>query len=107
MSIKSIYDSILSFSENEEIFETLLKNRNIKIERIISSGQFTEKGVWYDQDINEWILLVQGEAILEFENKETVKMKKGNYYNIPSHLKHRVAYTSKKPKCIWLAVLYK
>ena len=52
MSIKSIYDSILSFSENEEIFETLLKNRNIKIERIISSGQFTEKGVWYDQDIN-------------------------------------------------------
>ena len=90
---------------NDEIFETILENRSIKIERIISSGQISDENFWYDQEESEFILVVQGEAIIEFEDKEVI-LKVGDYLNIPAHTKHRVKYTSKSEETIWLAIFY-
>jgi len=90
----------------EEIFKTLFKGSNIKIEQIISSGQVSPAEGWYDQQENEWVLLLEGTAKLEFENNRIKTLKKGDYLMIPTHCRHKVIYTSTEPKCIWLAVFF-
>ncbi len=87
-----------------ELFETLLTQKNVVIERIVSQGQITPSGEWYDQDKNEWVILLQGEAELSYEDNSRIKLTKGDYLYIPAHQKHRVDYTSINPICIWLAI---
>lgn len=89
---------------NEEIFEAILSTENILIERIISTGQVTPDGQWYDQDKDEWVILLQGEAELSYEDGSTIALKPGDYVFIQSHQKHRVEYTTVNPPCIWLAI---
>jgi len=91
----------------EELFEVILNKPNIKIERIISDGHTTQTFEWYDQEDNEWVLLLQGEAVLSFENEDDLHLDVGEYVNISKHKKHRVSYTSLSEKTIWLAVHYK
>lgn len=88
----------------EELFESIVSTDQILIERIISTGQSTPSGEWYDQDKDEWVILLQGEAILSYEDGSQVKLTAGDYIFIPAHQKHRVEYTSSEPNCIWLAV---
>ena len=90
----------------EEIFEILASGSNVKIERIISDGHKSDKDFWYNQEQNEFVIVLQGYAEIEFENDETIPLTKGNYLNIPAHKKHRVNYTSLNEKTIWLAVYY-
>jgi cupin 2 domain-containing protein len=87
-----------------ELFETLLDRDNIVIERIVSQGQTTPPGKWYDQDRHEWVILLQGEAELSYEDNSRIKLSKGDYLFIRAHQKHRVEYTSVRPICIWLAI---
>jgi len=88
----------------KEFFETLQETENIKIERIISTGQTTPPNQWYDQEKAEWVVLLTGEAELTFENGNIKKLTAGDYLFIPPHQKHRVSYTSVEPACVWLAV---
>ena len=87
-----------------EIFEQIVSGKNIQIERIVSTGQTTTSGQWYDQELDEWVILLQGEAELAYADNTRIKLKAGNYLLIPAHTKHRVEYTSIEPPCIWLAV---
>lgn len=91
---------------SNEIFETIVSTKNVKIERIISFGQTSPDGFWYDQNEHEWVLLLKGYAKLEFEGNKVVELKPGDFINIPAHQKHRVAYTSTFEETIWLAVFY-
>ena len=95
------------FVTDQEHFETLFSDRNLHIERIVSRGQATPPDVWYDQEENEWVLLVQGKASLQFEKGEMLHLGPGDYIFLPARLKHRVTYTSKIPPCIWLAIHFK
>jgi len=107
LDIKNIFSDIKNQSP-EEIFETIIKTNQFKIERIISSGQSTDKGKWYDQGVDEWVLLLKGSAGLLFENNnEEIIMKPGDYVNIPAHQKHRVEWTDTNEETIWLAVRYR
>ncbi len=90
---------------DEEIFETIAKSEYVRIERIISNGQKSCEGFFYDQDEYEFVLLLEGEAELFFKEKGRVKLKKGDYLIIKPHELHRVEYTSKP--AVWLAVFYK
>jgi cupin 2 domain-containing protein len=89
-----------------EVFETLHDSKNIKIERIISTGQVSES--WYDQEQDEWVCLLQGKARLLFDHDqgETIKLSAGDTLFIPKHRLHRVVYTSVQPACIWLAIFW-
>lgn len=89
---------------NKERFESLVSTDNILIERIISTGQVTPTGEWYDQEQDEWVILLQGEASLAYADGKQIKLTAGDYLFIPAHQKHRVEYTSSEPPCIWLAV---
>ncbi len=88
----------------EELFEALLSTEGVLIERIISTGQTTPPGQWYDQDTDEWVILLQGEAELSYADGSRIKLRAGDYLFIPAHQKHRVEYTSSEPPCIWLAI---
>jgi cupin 2 domain-containing protein len=92
---------------SEEILETIIRTHKFKIERIISRGQATTEGEWYDQDKNEWVLVLKGNAGLLLEgNDKTIIMKTGDYINIPAHQKHRVEWTDPEEETIWLAIHY-
>lgn len=88
---------------NIELFEILLQQPGIKIERIISTGQTTPPQQWYDQPQHEWVILLQGEAEISYVDS-SIRLHRGDYLFIPAHQKHRVNYTSFQPPCIWLAV---
>lgn len=88
----------------EEVIEALMPDNGVLIERIISTGQVTPKGVWYDQEQDEWVVLLQGNAILSWENGKRLDMGAGDWVFIPAHERHRVEYTSEDLPCVWLAV---
>lgn len=89
---------------DEERAEPLNAGTDVLIERIISSGQTSPPGFWYDQDRDEWVALLQGEAVLAFADGRRVSLAAGDWLLIPAHEKHRVEHTSAAPPCIWLAV---
>jgi cupin 2 domain-containing protein len=89
----------------DELFTTLLQAPGVRIERIVSQGQSSPAGFWYDQPEHEWVVVLKGAARLEFEDG-TLEMGPGDFINIPAHKKHRVAWTSPDEPTIWLAVHY-
>jgi cupin 2 domain-containing protein len=103
-------DNIFSdISENisKEIFETIISSEKISIERITSKGQSSPEGFWYDQEKNEWVILLKGAARIRFENQEKpVHLKPGDYINISAHCRHRVEWTDPDCTTIWIAVFY-
>ena len=88
----------------EEILEKIIGKKNLKVERIISDGHSSPPNYWYDQNNNEFVLLLKGSAELSFENGENVFLKPGDYLIIPPHKKHRVENTDKSGKTIWLTI---
>ncbi len=102
--MNNIFDLPSSLPKDRELFESIVSTDNISIERIISTGQTTPPGKLYDQDREEWVILLQGKAILAYADGSKIKLTAGDYLFIPAHQKHRVEYTSSEPPCIWLAV---
>lgn len=90
-----------------ELLEELVRAGGTRIERIISKGHTTPEGTWYDQETNEWVMVVQGRARLRFEEDDVVlSMQAGDWITIPAHVKHRVEWTDPDQETIWLAVHY-
>ena len=89
-----------------ELFQPIISNDNILIERIISSGQSTPAGQWLEDDRNEWVVLLQGESEISFEDRINRTLNAGDHIFIEKNKKHRVVRTSENPLCIWLAVYY-
>ncbi|WP_434361780.1 cupin domain-containing protein [Parasalinivibrio latis] len=91
----------------DEIFEDIVSTQNIRIERIISHGQSTVEGEWYDQDDNEWVLVLSGYGIIEFDDGRKVRLNHGDYININAHERHRVIETAPDEITVWLVVFYR
>ena len=90
---------------NEEYFETLLQRPGIRVERIVSSGQSTPAGEWYDQPWDEWVLLLTGEAAMQIEGEsEARRLLPGDCMLLPSHCRHRVTWTAPDEQTVWLAL---
>lgn len=89
-----------------EVFERLVESDAVRIERIISKGHKSPQSGWYDQDENEWLIVLRGEAILLFEDNSSLTMKEGDFINIPAHQKHKVKWTAPNIETIWLAIFY-
>lgn len=101
----NILDSIPKDLSNE-VFEDLVSSDKIKIERIISKGHTSPDFGWYDQEQNEWVIVIAGSAVIGFDDKPSATLKAGDYLNIPAHQKHKVAWTDPNVETIWLAVHY-
>lgn len=102
--IKNIYKIDEPGPVEVERFEAIVKTEGLVIERIVSTGQATPEGEWYDQERDEWVVLLTGQAVLLFEDGHTAELNPGDHLLIPAHFRHRVESTTADPPCVWLAV---
>lgn len=100
----NLFNEIPAGLLQEERFDVLFSAGSLLIERIISTGHATPEGEWYDQSRDEWVILLEGEALLRFGDGTLVTLQRGDYLFIPAHCRHRVEQTRETPPCIWLAV---
>jgi len=105
LKIMNIYNKIPQ-DLSEEIFEEILLSKNVRIERIISNAHHSPENYWYNQEQSEWVIVLKGEAEIEYFDKSLLKLEEGDYVNIPAHTKHRVKSTSEDGITLWLAVFY-
>jgi cupin 2 domain-containing protein len=85
-----------------EHFLTFFESASVKVERIVSHAYISPKDYWCDQGHDEWVMVVKGEAVLQFDGGEMVTVKTGDHLLIPRHTRHRVERTSEET--VWLAV---
>jgi cupin 2 domain-containing protein len=91
----------------DENFVELLSRPGIRVERIVSHGHASPPGFWYDQPRAEWVLILQGEAALRFEDEPAPRtLKAGDFVDIAPHRRHRVEWTHAAVRTVWLAVHY-
>lgn len=91
----------------EELVSIIVENSQVRIERIVSTGHSSPEGFWYDQDEHEWVVVLKGEATLNFEDDGPVEMTPGDYVLIPADKRHRVESTSTTEPTVWLAVFFR
>lgn len=104
MKVQNLFAASSDHSDQER-FETLLQTNGFRLELIISTGQATPPGQWYDQDRSEWVMLVSGSAGLIFEGETAVlALRPGDHLLIPARRKHRVEWTSPDEPTVWLAL---
>jgi len=99
----SLLDTAAARSDRE-VVDLLCERPGARIERIVSAGQTTQPGQWYDQPGDEWVALLAGRATLRLGDGARVELSAGDWLLIPAHLRHRVEATSADPPCVWLAV---
>lgn len=92
----------------DELVTELFTAPALRVERIVSTGQASPPGFWFDQEWNEWVALLSGSARLHFEGEPSaLAMAPGDFVNIPAHRRHRVEATDPREPTIWLAIHYR
>lgn len=105
--MNNVFDGIPTHL-TDELICVLAENESVRIERIVSAGHTSPEGFWYDQDENEWVIVLSGAARLRLEgDNDVIELSAGNHINIPAHRKHRVEWTTPDEPTVWLAVFYK
>lgn len=90
-------------ADRPEQFDTILSGSGaFRVERIVSGGQITPEGTWYDQEQDEWVVVIEGAARLRYDDGKEIALGKGDSLFLPRHKRHRVTFTS--VPCLWLAV---
>jgi cupin 2 domain-containing protein len=88
-----------------ELVTVLAEGPAVRVERIVSTGQVTPPGEWYDSERDEWVALLAGAARLRFEREPTARtLAPGDWLRIPAHARHRVEWTDPAEPTVWLAV---
>lgn len=92
----------------EELVQVLVQDGAVRIERIVSRGHASPPGFWYDQDEDEWVLLLTGSAGVRFAGEAVVlALRPGDHVTIPAHTRHRVEWTDPREPTVWVAVHYR
>jgi cupin 2 domain-containing protein len=95
----------LPAKQPDEAVTTLLTTKGVRIERIVSYGNASQEGFWYDQDEVEWIIVLAGHALLTVEGESAEReLRPGDSMLLPSHCRHRVSWTHPDQPTVWLAV---
>jgi cupin 2 domain-containing protein len=104
MMIPNLFDAHAGAADREQ-FDVLLARPGVKIERIVSSGQASPPGFWYDQPRGEWVAVLAGEARLLFADEAAARtLRPGDFVEIAAHRRHRVEWTRPGEPTVWLAV---
>ena len=105
VTVHNLFDGIPG-DMAEELFSEILRTEAFRVERIVSKGQASPPGFWYDQRQDEWVLLVSGSAALLFDDGRRVKLSAGDYLLIPAGCRHRVDWTEPGRNTVWPALHY-
>ena len=91
----------------EELIEELVRTPGVRLERIVSRGHRTPEGEWYDQEWNEWVIVLSGRATLRVEGEsEVIALGAGDSLLLPAHVRHRVEWTDPAVNTVWVALHY-
>lgn len=90
----------------DELTETLASSQSVRIERIVSKGHASPEDFWYDQEQNEFVIVLKGEGKVLYDTGESFDLRPGDWLDIPAHQRHRVVYTMPDGDTVWLAVFY-
>lgn len=90
--------------QKEELSNLLCTGNGLRVERIVSCGQISPPGFWYDQEEDEWVCVLQGTGELELDTGKKIRLEAGDPFLLPAHCRHRVSFTSREPPCIWLCI---
>lgn len=90
-----------------EVFDTLAQGSDLRVERILSRGQSSPASGWYDQELDEWVVVLRGAAVIAYSDGRQVCLGEGDYLHIPAHCRHRVQWTDPDRTTVWLAVHYR
>ena len=102
--VRNLLDPLPDASSAEQ-FDALLERPGCRIERIVSQGQTSPPGFWYEQAQDEWVLVLAGSAVLHLEDRaEPVRMGVGDCLLLPAGFRHRVESTDSVTPTVWLAV---
>lgn len=105
LSNLNLFDALPAAGTAEEVFDDLLAVPGLRIERIVSRGQASPSGFWYEQDWDEWVLVLKGKAHLEIAGRdELLCLGAGDHAWLPAGCRHRVASTSTAEPTVWLAI---
>ncbi len=89
----------------DERVDTLVRSGDTRIERIVSTGQTTAEGDWYDQAWDEWVCVIAGAAAVLIEGERVPRtLQPGDWLFLPAHCRHRVTWTAEDRATVWLAV---
>jgi cupin 2 domain-containing protein len=103
--IDNLFAGLPATPEPEERFEALIEQPGLKVERIVSTGQSSPPGFWYDQPHAEWVAVLKGEASLRFADELAARtLRAGDFVFIEPHRRHRVEATSHAEPTVWLAL---
>jgi cupin 2 domain-containing protein len=103
----SLFADLPRSTASDEQISELLTRRGLRIERIVSTGQCSPPGFWYEQPDGEWVLLIRGAARLRFADEtEARPLRPGDFADIAPHRRHRVDWTDPDQPTIWLAIHY-
>jgi len=101
----NLFADVSAACAGEEAFSEIFTQPGLKIERIISQGQASAPEFWYDQAWNEWVIVLKGSAILQFEDEPATRaLSEGDYVLIPARKRRRVEWTDPQRPTVWLAV---
>jgi cupin 2 domain-containing protein len=89
-----------------EVVERIAGAGTVRIERIVSRGETSPAGFWYDQDETEFVLVLSGAARLRFADGEALALGPGDWIDIARHRRHRIEWTDPDQPTVWLAVFY-
>lgn len=91
----------------DELYTPIVRADDVRVERIVSRGQASPPGFWYDQEADEWVLLAKGGALLRFFDGREITLTPGDHLLIPRHVRHRVEWTDPDGDTVWLAVHFR
>lgn len=101
----NLFAHLPSIDSTDEQFTALLNEPGLRVERIVSTGQASPPGFWYEQAEDEWVLLIAGEALLRFADEtEARRLQPGDHIDIAAGRKHRVDWTKPGAHTVWLAI---
>jgi cupin 2 domain-containing protein len=104
--VSNLFDDLPKSLPTERI-DILLRTSGLRVERIVSTGQVTPAGEWYDQDADEWVVVLRGRARLRIEGEAEVRdLCAGDHVLLRAHVRHRVEWTDDAGPTVWLAVHY-
>jgi cupin 2 domain-containing protein len=90
-----------------ERIDVLVSAPGLRVERIVSTGHVTPPGDWYDQDTDEWVVVLRGRARLRIDGEADVRdLHPGDHVLVGAHVRHRVEWTDDAAPTVWLAVHY-
>ena len=102
-----MFEGVAPSAAGEEA-TTLAARPGALVERIVSTGQASPPGFWYDQDWTEWVVVLAGEARLRIEGEAAARtLRAGDWLVLPPRVRHRVEWILADPPTVWLAVHWK